>query len=163
MLQIICSFGAALAPLWRHCSNIWSSIDSPPWFNKLLVVWEQNSHWEQLRECVDRVFFWAMLNNVTFMQCLANNSRAKIWACFRIAYRNGIFRGLERYASFLEFQICTLLFRVGHMQERYWQLSAAHIRNCLSILNPSHYMIKKKGFHFPMIRFLSFLKCHCCH
>ena len=43
------------------------------------------------------------------------------------------------------------------MQERYWQLSAAHIRNCLSILNPSHYMIKKKGFHFPMIRFLSFL------
>ena len=101
MLQIICSFGAALAPLWRHCSNIWSSIDSPPWFNKLLVVWEQNSHWEQLRECVEIEFLCVMLNNVTFRQCLANNSRAKIWACFRIAYRNGIFRGLERYASFL--------------------------------------------------------------
>ena len=35
------------------------------------------------------------------MQCPANNSRAKILACFRIAYRNGIFRGLERYASIL--------------------------------------------------------------
>ena len=97
-MQLRRSNGSSLKALFQYLIFNWF----PPWFNKLLVVWEQNSHWEQLRECVDRESFYVWCwNNVTFMQCLANNSRAKIWACFRIAYRNGIFRGLERYASFL--------------------------------------------------------------